>query len=894
MTLAPGTRLGPYAIVSPLGAGGMGEVYRATDTNLKRQVAVKVLPAAVSNDPDRLVRFQREAELLAALNHPNIAHIYGLERDAARDGHIAFIVMELVEGEELAQRIAHGAMPFADVLPIARQIAEALEAAHDRGIVHRDLKPANIKITPDGTVKVLDFGLAKATAPADEGPAGMLTASPTVMSPAMTGVGVILGTAPYMSPEQARGRTVDKSADIWAWGCVLFEMLAGQRAFDGADATEIIAAIVRAEPDWSRLPANLPAGVRRLLRRCLDKNPQRRPADIRDARFALEDEIDDAPQSAAAPPIAASSIASRRRERIAWAAVLALSVAGAGEVARRAGGSTPEAPREMHVEITTPPSNELVSLAISPDGEKLAFVAASDGRPRLWLRSLATGDTHALQGTDGAMMPFWSPDSRSIGFFADERVQRIDVDGGGLTPLARVPVPVGGTWSRDGVILFTIVPDGPINRVSATGGATGPVPGVAVGADNVRTGGHRFAQFLPDGHHYLYFVAEAAIRGAYVGTLDGPEQRRLIDVDSAAVFLPPSHLLFVRAGTLFAQAFDAGALTLRGDAIALANGVAVDSTGLAAVSASSVGSFVYRTGSANRLRQLAWFDRSGTPIGDPLPPDPDNVNNPSLSPDGRRVLASRTVQGNTDIWMLDVDRRGALTRLTTALTPDIYPSWSPDGSRMVYGASKSTGAFALSVKPVTTVGESTPIESPGQAIPADWSRDGRFVLSRTQLSPGSSQDLFAIALDGNQKPIAIAQTPADERTGQFSPDSKWVAFESNESGRYEVYVQQFPSPSAKTLVSTGGGRQARWGPEGRELFYIAPDGRLMAVSLRLRPDGQVEPASPVPLFMTRVSSTPSGGSIIEYDVSRDGRRFLMNTFVEQPAGPIALILNRKW
>ncbi len=796
MTLSPGTRLGPYTIVSALGAGGMGEVYRATDTSLKRQVAIKVLPAAVSGDPDRLVRFQREAELLAALNHPNIAHIYGLERQDARDGPdrrtTAFIVMELVEGEELAQRIARGAMPIADALPIAQQIAEALEAAHERGIVHRDLKPANIKITPDGTVKVLDFGLAKATAPADSGHGEELTASPTVMSPAMTGVGVILGTAPYMSPEQARGRAVDRSADIWAWGCILFEMLAGRRAFDGADITEIIAAIVRGEPDWSRLPDDTPPGIRRLLRRCLEKSPQRRPADIRDARFALEDGHVESPQ------VPARAIPSKRTERLAWTAALILCVAGAGAVAWRSGGRTPAAPREIRAEITTPPSNELASLAISPDGEKLVFVAVSEGRPRLWLRSLITGEARALSGTDGSMFPFWSPDSHSIGFFADGRLYSIDVDGGALSAVARVPVPAGGTWSREGVILFTIVPDGPILRVSATGGAADAVPG----SDTLQ-GGNRFPQFLPDSRHYLYFVAEPAIRGVYVGTLDGPERRRLINVDSAAVFAPPSHLLFVRAGTLFAQEFDTAGLALRGEATPLANGVAVDTTGGAAVSASSVGSFVYRTGAANRQRQLAWFDRSGAQIGDPLPPDADNPINPALSPDGRRVLLSRTVQGNADIWMLDVDRRGALTRLTSVSTPDIYPSWSPDGTRMVYGASDSKQGFGIYVKPVTTAGESARLEASGQAIPADWSRDGRFVLYRNQVVQGEGQDLLALPLDGNRKPIAVAQTPADERTGQFSPDSKWVAFESNESGRYEIYVQAFPVPLAKTLVSTG-------------------------------------------------------------------------------------------
>jgi Tol biopolymer transport system component len=882
MSLQPLTRLGGYDILAQIGAGGMGEVYRARDIRLNRDVALKVLPATFTGDAERNARFRREAQLLASLSHVHIGAIHGLEEFNGEP----ILVLELVEGPTLADRIVEGRLAIDEALGIARQIAEALEAAHEQGVIHRDLKPANIKLRGDGVVKVLDFGLAKLVeGPNDDRHRGRpdLTASPTITSPAMTGVGVILGTASYMSPEQARGLAVDRGADIWAWACVLFEMLAGGRAFGGTDTTEVIAAVVRGEPDWSRLPASTPEGVRRLLRRCLEKNPKQRLADIRDARFALEDAQSEPVHSTGRPAAAV------RRERFIWAGALLFCLAGAGALLWRASTlARAGSAREMRVEVTTAPTNDLVSMAISPDGDTLAYVASLNGRPMLWLRSLATGDVRPLTGTDGASFPFWSPDSRSIGFFANERLYRIDADGGSLASLATAPVGAGGAWSRDGVILFPRVPDAPVSRVSASGGPADDAPG-----SGQLAGGNRFPQFLPDGRHYLYFMAGAGVRGVYVGVLDSPERRRLFDSDAAAVFVPPAHVLFVRAGTLFVQGFDTARLNLEGDAVPLGKGVAIDGVGAAAISASSVDSFVYRAGSANRLRQLAWFDRSGVQIGEAFPPDADNPANPAISPDGRQVAISRTVAGNADVWLQDLARLGALRRITTAPTPDIYPIWSPDGTRIAYAGIGRAG-FDIFVRPTTTDGgESLLLGGAFQEIPADWSRDGRFVLYRQQ-DPSGNQDLWAFPMGGSQKPFPVARTSADERTGQFSPDGKWVAFESNESGRYDVYVQSFPSPAVRTIVSTAGGRQARWGPDGKELFYIAPDGRLMAVSVRFRPDGQIDPASPVPLFATRVSSTPTGGSVVEYDISRDGRQFLMNTLVEQTGAPITLVLHPAW
>jgi serine/threonine protein kinase len=872
-----GTTIGPYEIRAALGAGGMGEVYRARDSKLGRDVALKILPQTFAADPDRIARIRREAQLLASLNHANIAAIHGLEE---LNG-VPVLVLELVEGPTLADRLVNGPIPLDEALAIARQIAEALEAAHEHGIVHRDLKPANIKLRTDGVVKVLDFGLAKAMdGPAGDGPAkaghyGDRTASPTITSPAMTRIGMIMGTASYMSPEQARGLVVDRGADIWAWGCVLFEMLAGRHAFDGADTTDVIAAVVRGEPEWAHLPPATPAPVRRLLRRCLEKDPRRRLAAIRDARFTLEDLPADSEVQTAAP-------ARSSRERWLWAAALLVCIAGAAVLFREQ-ASAPAVP-EMRVEITTPPTTDPVSIALSPDGERVAFVASSDGRPMLWVRSLLTGEAAPLPGTDGASFPFWSPDSRSVAFFANDRLSRIGIDGGSLRELTAAPVGTGGTWSRAGVILLTVVPDAQISQVSEAGGASTSVPG----ATETRQGGNRFPQFLPDGRRYLYYVAEAAIRGVYVGTLDGPDRRRLFDADAAAVFVPPSEIMFVRAGRLFIQRFDPAALTLGGEPRLIAQGVVVDSTGGVAASASSQGTIIYRTGSANRQRRLAWFDRSGRQIGEALPVDSGNPLNPAVSPDGRYVALTRTVGGVTDIWLQDLTRQGALTKLTASPTPDISPVWSPDGRQVAYGR-VGQRSFGIGLSSLTSVTPSVLFDGDAQEIPVDWSRDGRFVLYRSQTI--SNIDLFALTPTEPQRPLPVAQTPADERIGAISPDSKWVAFESNESGRYEVYAQAFPAPGVKTVVSTAGGRQVRWAVDSRELFYVAPDARLMSVRVTSRPDGgAIDAAPPVPLFAAKILGVPTGGSVVEYDVSRDGKRFLMNTLVEHDT-PITVILN---
>jgi serine/threonine protein kinase/Tol biopolymer transport system component len=881
MSVKAGTRVGSFEVSAPLGAGGMGEVYRARDSKLNRDVALKFLPPIFALDSDRLARFTREAQVLAALNHPNIAAIYGLEDDSA----VRVLVLELVEGPTLAERIDRGAIPIDESLAIARQVADALAAAHDQGIVHRDLKPANVKVRADGSVKVLDFGLAKLTSSPDGAAEDPLRAaqSPTVTSPAMTQAGLILGTAAYMSPEQARGRTVGKGADIWAFGCVLYEMLTGRRCFGGEDTTETIAAIVRADPDWSRLPAATPDGVRRLLRRCLVKDPHQRLADIRDARLEIDDARTLQPEPAAGPD------RSRRRERLLWSAAVAALAALAAAAFWRGARTPANASRtEMHLEIASPPTTDPVSLALSPDGQHVVFVASSEGRPMLWVRSLVTGASRPIRGTDGAFLPFWSPDSRSLGFFAGERLLRVDLDGGPPRALVGAPVGTGGTWNRDGVILYVVVADAPIRRVSAEGGTASVLPGTQDGPGL----GQRFPHFLPDGRHFLYFVAET--RGVYLGQLDALERRRLLDADAAAVFAAPGQVLFVREGTLFAQPFDPDRLELSGQPRPVAERVTIDARGAAAVSVSNVGSVVFRTGALNRQRQLMWVDRSGKELGRVGDPDPNNPANPALSPDATRLALSRTIDGNTDIWLVDLNRP-VLSRFTFDAMPEIYPVWSPDGTRVAFGRPVIGRGFALHVRSANESGPPMIASNspPGQVIPLDWSHDGRFTLCRTgDIDKG--WDLIGVPADGTTPWFPIAHTAFDERAGQLSPDDRFVAYESNESGRVEIFVQPLDAAATKTQVSNNGGGQVRWRADGRELFYIAPDGRLMSVMATIASDGRrLDLAAPQALFMTRVESVPPGGTLHTFAVSADGRRFLMNTFVEQGGSPIGVIVNRK-
>ena len=835
-------------------------------------------------DPERVARFQREARTLASLNHPSIGGIYGLEE---ADG-ITALVMELVEGEDLAQRIARGAIPLDEALAIARQIAEALEAAHEQGIIHRDLKPANIKVRPDGTVKVLDFGLAKALAPEPGSAAAVqLSQSPTITTPAMSQAGMILGTAAYMSPEQARGKAVDKRADIWAFGAVLFEMLTGTRAFAGDGISDTLANVLKVEPDWNRLPAEASPRVRLALRACLQKDPKQRLGDVQSVRLALEGAFETATSPTTVPATSSTS-----RGRLAWMAALGIAamviVAMAVPTVRHLRETPPPSPPETRVDIVTPATDQPESFALSPDGQQIVFVASGDGASRLWLRSLATTTAQPLAGTEAATFPFWSPDGRSVGFFAGGALKRLDLGGGAAQTLTPANNGTGGTWNADGVILFAPSALSSLMRVSATGGAA-----VAATTLGPQQQAHRHPHVLPDGRRFLFYVRSAPdTTGIYLGGLDGSAPTRLTSADSAGVFLPSGWLLWVRAGTLVAQRLDVAQAALVGEPVTLADGVADDGANRSAVSVAATGLVAYRTGGGNQ-RQMTWVDRSGTARGAVGDPDGNNLRNPRVSPDERRVVVFRTVQGNRDLWLLD----GARTsRFTFDAALDDFPLWSPDGTRIVFRSTR-TGLGDLYQKLTSGAGVEERLGASDQTkTPTSWSADGRFLLYVNN-DPQTSSDLWVVPMVGDRTPSVFLKTPFSEVWGAFSPDGRWVAYHSNESGRNDVYVRPFVPPGAagtaaggQWQVSTAGGIHPAWRPDGKELYYLNPAGAMMATPITVT-GATLEPGASVVLFPTRIYG---GGVDVQqgrqYDVARDGR-FLINTELDSADAPITLLQN---
>jgi Tol biopolymer transport system component len=872
MPLASGTKLGAYQIVDALGAGGMGEVYRARDTNLDRDVALKILPEAFAADPERIARLEREAKTLAALSHSGIAHVYGFQRQ----GTIAALVMELVDGRDLAQLIADGPVPIDEALPIAGQIADAVEAAHEKGIVHRDLKPSNIKIRRDGVVKVLDFGLAKALDPIPYGSSDPGWTAPTITTPAMTLHGMILGTAAYMSPEQAKGKPADTRADIWAYGCVLFEMLAGHRAFAGNEVAETLAEIIRGEPQWHLLPANLPPAVDRLLHRCLQKDPRQRLQHIGDARL----EIVEAKQSPGAAPARTVPAPPTVRKRASLGAAIIAAAAIGAVGARMIGPRRDDPPPEMRVEITTPPTTSPTSFALSPDGRRIVYAALYDNRVHLWLRALDAPSARVLTGTAGGLFPFWSPDGRSVAFFADNKLRRVDVDGGVVQSIANVISPGGGSWNADGVILF--VPNngnGPIFRVPAAGGE----PRQVTPSDRHDIG-YRFPHFLPDGHHYIYYVAGGPTPGTeYVADLSGGERKKVLNASTPALYAN-GYLLFGVDDVLFGQRFDTTTLEATGERIRVTDGIAAVGNIVLGASASRAGTIAYRTGAAEGVRELAWFDRSGTRIG--VTGERGGQSNPSLSRDGRFLA----YQLRSDIWVLDV-ARNVPRRITTDPAIDALPLWSPDSTRVVFNSLRQ-GASDLYVKELDGGPEQVLLASKDDKFACDWTPDGKTLLYRIADPHSGAYDLWALSRDGDRTPYPVVHTPFDDRDGQFSPDGRWLDYQSDESGRAEIYAQRFPGPGGKVRISRDGGTQVRWRRDGKELYFVAPDNSLMAVPVTIgRQTEAFEAGSPVKLFATRmVRST----AILrqQYDVSADGQRFLINTVADQASTtPITLLLN---
>ena len=875
MPLSRGTRIGHYEVGVQLGAGGMGEVYRARDPHLGREVALKVLPESCVADPERVARLVREAQTLAALNHPNIAAIHGLERSNG----VTALILELVEGPTLADRIDDGPLPVDEALQIAEQVALALEAAHEQGIIHRDVKPSNIKLRPDGTVKVLDFGLAKAIMPDPlEGSSDSRSDAPTVTTPAMSRLGMIMGTAAYMSPEQARGRKLDKRTDVWSFGCVLFEMLTGRRPFPGDEVADVFASILTREPDLSALPSAVPAQIHRLIERCLRKDRRDRLRDIGDARLEIQDARRN-PSTVA--EIAPSNARRHRRERLAWMTALAIAGAAAtyGLLQGRAGAMRTD--DESRLEFVAPPTTTGgARAAISPDGRAVAFPALADGRLRLWVRDLASETLRSLPGTDGATYPFWSPDSGSIGFFADNWLKRVDLDGGAVRALAPVYRGTGGTWSRHGVIVFSSLGD-PIASVTDTGGEPVDVKGL------VQQGSNFYPSFLPDGRRFLYYVRGTAdARGVYVGTLDGSlAPRRLIESNGGAVYAA-GHVAFVRQRALLAQAFDAEALRLTGGVFTVA-----PACDCQVVSASSTGTIVYRPVGGGVERRFILFDRKGTELRRFRVNDVMSL--PALSKDDTQVLGYRgnPSDGNIDVWSFDLGRE-AFNRLTMDVGDDVAPVWSPDGARIAFASNRKSATHNIYIKAATsTAKEELLLSNTLEKGVDDWSADGKYILFEER-SFTRRTDLMAVTTDGQARVLPVSRTDFEEVRGQFSRDGQWVAYQSDATGRPEIYVQAFPGAGNQKTVSTSGGTQVRWGRDGKELFYITLDGRLMTVPLTfLEADLQI--GAPTYLF-----TPPLGGGVQEgdyrhhYAVAADGKRFLVSaTMAPNVTSPIAVIQN---
>ena len=873
MSFTPGTRIGPYEITSILGQGGMGIVFRARDVKLDRDVAIKVLPEAFDSDRDRLIRFQREAQVLASLNHPRIAHVYGLEES----GQTKCIVMELVEGETLAERIRRGPLPVDDSVEIVKQITDGLEAAHEKGITHRDLKPANIKIRDDGAIKILDFGLAKVFG--SENSATDLSNSPTLNVDA-TLDGTLVGTLAYMSPEQARGRPVDARTDIWALGCVFYEMLAGKQAFGGETVSDRVAAVLRSEPDWDALPKETPQTLIAIIRNCLQKNPKERLHNAADVRIQLKDIL-------AEPPV---PIAIRSNRWLFATAVAGVIIAIAVILFAFAGrSSTPTSP--LWLSIPPPPYGfgNSPEPAVSPDGNQIAFIAPNEnGTVVLWVRSLDSPTVRRLPETEGAGQPFWSPDGKEIGFFALNRLKKIAVAGGSPQALAEAPTPRGGAWSKEGTILYVPVSGQGLYQIPASGGSPTVVPGFA----NENAGEYRsHPDFLPDSRHFVYSLAsgDPQKRGVYVGSLNGDPGQRLLTASRA--MYSKGFLLFIKDRELFSQAFDTAAMKLVGQARRVAEGIGWSGQNLSSFSfaSSDADTLAYWTGLRFPKTQIQWFDRNGNSLGKvgQLAVNLEAV----LSPDERRV-AVEVVDAEkitVDIWTIEL-ASGISSRFSSEGLWSGTPLWSPDSGRLFY-SSFIQSSFVVKALRQAEIREIT-LNMPGAKWLTGSSADGRYLLF-TYASPTTGTDIWVFDTTNPSMPWPLVQTPAIETHGQLSPDGSWVAYTSSKTGHSEAYINSFPKTGNEVRVSPNGGMWPKWSRNGNELFYFSEDRRqLFAVTLRRTADG-LETGPPKLLINLTNAVLGESPERAPYAVTGDGQRFLLNVPIEDPVPP-SLILGLNW